>query len=113
MAYETFTWCPQNETEGRSEFRVLSTQFGDGYRQEVGDGINNEERSWPLLFAGYERDIKPVRDFLRRHAGFKPFLWIPPMETEHGLFVAREFSLKPMCGKFYTLTATFEERFSP
>lgn len=113
MAYETFTWCPRTDPDGKSSFRVLSAQFGDGYAQEAGDGINNEIRSWPLQFVGSENYIKPIRNFLRRHAGFKPFSWTPPMETEPGLFVVREFSLRPMGGKVYTLAATFEERFAP
>lgn len=113
MVYETFTWCPRVEPDGTSRFRVLSARFGDGYSQEVGDGINNETRSWPLEFVGYEREIKPIRDFLRRHAGFRPFLWTPPMEAEAGLFTVLEVRLRPMGGKAYTLTATFEERFAP
>ncbi|KKO71844.1 phage tail protein [Kerstersia gyiorum] len=112
MAYETFAWCPLTDPDGTSKFRVLSAQFGDGYAQEAGDGINNETRSWPLQFVGREHDIKPIRDFLRRHQGFKPFLWTPPMEDRAGLFIVREFTLKPMGGKAHTLSATFEERFS-
>jgi len=113
MAYETFTWCPRTDPDGTSRFRILSAQFGDGYAQEAGDGINNEIRSWPLQFVGSENYIKPIRNFLRSHAGFKPFLWTPPMEDEQGLFVVREFRTRAMGGGAYTLTATFEERFAP
>ncbi|HCA18684.1 MAG TPA: phage tail protein [Alcaligenes faecalis] len=113
MLHEQFIWCPMKEPDGASTFRILSAQLGDGYVQEVGDGINNETRSWPLQFAGYEGEIKPIRDFLRRHQGFRPFYWTPPMELEAGLFIAREVKLRPMGGKTYTLSATFEERFLP
>lgn len=113
MAYETFTWCPRTDPDGKSTFRVHSAQFGDGFVQEVGDGINNETRSWPLQFVGREDYIKSIRNFLRKHGGFKPFYWTPPMETDPGLFVVREFNLVPMGGKAYTLSATFEERFAP
>ena len=113
MIYETFTWCPRTDPEGTSSFKVLSAQFGDGYAQEVGDGLNNEARSWPLQFAGFGDEVKPIRNFLRRHAGFKPFEWTPPLEDQAGLFVVREFSIRPMGGDFYTLTATFQERFAP
>ena len=113
MAYETFTWCPLVDPDGTNRFRVLSAQFGDGFAQEVGDGINNETHSWPLQFVGYEDYIKPIRNFLRKHQGFRPFLWTPPMEDQAGLFVVRELNVRAMGGKAYTLTATFEERFSP
>lgn len=112
MTYQTFAWCPRIDPEGTSSFRVLSAQFGDGYTQEAGDGINNEKQSWPLEFVGYEEQIKSIRDFLRAHGGFKPFKWTPPM-GEEGLYVCREFRLRAMGGKAYTLSATFEQRFAP
>ncbi|MCP5854454.1 phage tail protein, partial [Klebsiella pneumoniae] len=45
---DTFTWCPYIEPTGSGTFRVRSAQFGNGYRQVAGDGINNEVQSWPL-----------------------------------------------------------------
>lgn len=112
MSYQTFTWCPNADPEGTHAFRVLSAQFGDGFTQEVGDGINNEVQSWPLLFPGYESQITPIRDFLRAHAGFKRFLWTPPM-GEEGLYICREYRLQPKGGKHFVLLATFEQRFAP
>lgn len=112
MAYQEFTWSPRVEPEGTRSFRTLSAQFGDGYAQEVGDGINNETQSWPLEFVGHEDYIAPIRDFLRTHGGFKPFRWTPPM-GEEGLYICREFRLRPMGRKVYTLSATFEQRFAP
>lgn len=113
MAHEVFIWQPLADPEGTSTFRVLSAQFGDGYTQEVGDGLNNEIRAWPLQFWGYEWEIQPIRDFLRRHQGFRPFLWTPPIEPDAGLFIARDIRIRAMGGKSYTLSATFEERFEP
>lgn len=109
--HETFIWCPETGTEGSSTFRVLTAQFGDGYKQSAGDGINNEVNSWPLTFKGLEHEIKPIRDFLRSHKGYKPFYWKPPLETEAFLFEVTEFSVVPMGGRAYTLTATFVQRF--
>lgn len=113
MTYEHFTWCPMKDPEGTSTFRVHSVQFGDGFAQEVGDGINSETRSWPLEFSGRESEVKPIRDFLRRHGGFRPFLWTPPMESSESLFVVQEMKLRPKGGGTFVLVATFIERFSP
>lgn len=112
MNYQTFVWCPRIDPEGTSSFRVLSAQFGDGYKQSVGDGINNEVRSWPLEFVGKGDYVKPIRDFLRAHQGYKPFKWTPPMDIE-GLFEVKEFRLTPHGANVYTLSATFEQRFAP
>ena len=38
---EVFTWCPLNQMEEEPTFNVGSIQFGDGYKQEFGQGINN------------------------------------------------------------------------
>lgn len=42
MAVETFTWCPMVEPTVTITQRVMKAQFGDGYSQAVGDGINNK-----------------------------------------------------------------------
>jgi|SRR5690625_2658879 len=112
MAYQEFTWCPLIEPEGTHSFRTHSARFGDGYKQSVGDGINNESESWPVQFRGTKSYIVPIRDFLREHQGFKPFLWTPPL-GEQGLYEASEFNLLAMGGGLYTLSTTFTQRFAP
>ena len=42
MAVEIFNWSPRINPQGRTKFRVLSAQFGDGYGQTAADGINNK-----------------------------------------------------------------------
>jgi len=113
MTYAVFNWVPKVNSEGTSSFRVLSAQFGDGYAQEAGDGLNNETVSWTLEFVGQESQIYPIRDFLRQHQGFKPFWWTPHGESAPRLFVAREITVQPMGAKALTLRTKFEERFAP
>ena len=50
MAVEIFNWSPRINPQGRTKFRVLSAQFGDGYGQTAADGINNKVATWPLHF---------------------------------------------------------------
>jgi len=113
MTYQTFGWAPRTEPEGKRTFRVLRAQFGDGYVQQAGDGINNETATWPLEFAGYAAQIQPIDDFLRAHQGFKPFWWTPPMASTPALFVAGEIILQPLGGDAFVLRTTFEQRFVP
>ena len=113
MVYKTFSWPAHSDPTANTRYRTLSAQFGDGYKQSVGDGVNNEINSWPLTFKGLEHEIIPIRDFLREHQGFKPFYWKPPLESEAFLFEVPEFSLVPLGGRAYTLTATFVQRFAP
>lgn len=112
MNYNTFTWTPIINPEGNKLFRKFTAQFGDGYAQEAGDGINNEVQTWPLQFVGYDYQIRPINDFLRAHGGIKPFKWTPPM-GEEGLYVCGEFNIIPQGWKVYSLSATFNQRFVP
>jgi len=113
MTIQTFTWCPQTEPQGSHQFRVLTAQFGDGYKQTAGDGIHTEVRTWSLQFTGNAQAITPIRDFLRNHQGWQPFYWTPPMEATPLLFDAPEFTLTPLGGGMFTLVVSFQERAAP
>lgn len=112
MALETFTWSPRIGVVGTVDDRTRKAQFGDGYAQMVGDGINSETQSWPLQFTGSREYVLPIRDFLRRHGKAKAFAWTPPL-GELGLYRRSEFSLTCPGGNVYTLAVTFEQAFHP
>lgn len=110
---QVFSWDPRLDPVGQKSFRVLVAQFGDGYAQRVGDGINTQSQSWPLEFAGDSREIRPIRAFLDAHEGFRSFLWTPPL-GEQSSFVAPEgYTLKPHGGGVFTLSVTFREAARP
>jgi len=48
----TFTFSPKYGAALSKEPRVKMAQFGDGYQQRVGDGINTIAREWSLNFEG-------------------------------------------------------------
>lgn len=110
---ELFHWRPLAEPEGVFTHATLNAQFGDGYAQMAGDGINNTKQSWPLMFRGRAAAVTPIKAFLERHAGYRAFLWTPPFGMQ-GYYVAQEgFRLQPHGGagqsKSYTLSVTFKE----
>lgn len=107
---DIFTWCPYIEPTGTGTFRVRSAQFGNGYRQVAGDGINNEVQSWPLTFRGRESYVLEILGFLRARKGFIPFAWTPPLGVA-SLFTCASWSVTPHGAGMYTLTATFEQYF--
>jgi len=112
MAHKTFSWKPLVEPTGEDSARILTAQFGDGYKQVVGDGINNITQSWQLQFAGAQWDVQPVIEFIREHQGFKPFKWTPPL-GEEGLYEATGLRINPKGNKTYSLSVTFTQRFEP
>ena len=112
MAIETFSWKPDKSPAGTYSYRTRKAQFGDGYAQVVGDGINAEAQSWPLTFIGFKADMQAIRDFLRQHGGAKAFLWTPPAGAL-GLYRCASFGITPVGANLYSLSATFEQAFQP
>ncbi|WKN20792.1 phage tail protein [Azotobacter vinelandii] len=112
MPIETFAWSPERDAQGDITYRTRTAQFGDGYAQVVGDGINNRQQSWPLTFIRRREEAQAILDFFDQHAGHKAFLWTPPL-GQLGLWRVATHSLRPMGGGVYTITATFEQAFAP
>ena len=108
---DTFSWKPLTNLTGTSNLRVKKAQFGDGYSQEAGDGINNESQSWPLTFSGSKAEMQPIADFIRAHHGYIGFYWTPLLGSQ-GLYKVTAFTLNENAG-VYTITATFEQKFAP
>ncbi|NOK93697.1 phage tail protein, partial [Escherichia coli] len=63
MAIEIFTWSPRVNPQQTVNFRVRKAQFGDGYTQVSGDGINTRSQDWELSFVGTEDYIRPIKQF--------------------------------------------------
>jgi len=112
MALETFTWRTQGTPEGSYNWRVREAQFGDGYKQVAGNGINPETQSWPLSFQGQEKDMIPLLAFVRRHV-IKSCIWTPPYGIV-GLYRVAKDSIKatPVGGRAMSVSFTFEQAHS-
>lgn len=109
---QTFTYRPLVEPVGTTTYLTRAAQFNDGYSQSVADGINNIADSWPLTFAGNSAKITPIKAFFDGLRGYQSFYWTPPLRAQ-GLFKVSGVTLTPHGGDAYTLTATFNEVFSP
>lgn len=103
---EVFTWAPQVDPKGKARLLNRGAQFGDGYSQAMGDGINAVAQEWDLEFKGNASLISAIRDFLKAHGGWRAFLWTPPLEPQ-GLYRCVEYSVIDRGANRYVLTATF------
>lgn len=63
MAVETFSWCPKVASQVDTNFRTRKAQFGDGYAQVAGDGINPVTPQWSVSFTGDEAYIQAIKTF--------------------------------------------------
>lgn len=113
MALEKFTWHARLGSAGEEKQRLRTNDYGDGYTQVIGDGINSDTESWPLTFTGREAYINPIRDFLARHKRGKAFAWQPPLGAL-GLFrYTSSITRQPLGKGLYIITVTFETAFNP
>lgn len=97
------TWRPQGGAEAQVSHRTLTAQFGDGYTQRAGDGINTRKEVWPLTFIGRKDEIQLIADFFDEHAGYKAFRW------RGKTFVAPQGYAKREGARVWTLRVTIEE----
>lgn len=79
MAIETFAWRIQAASQPtlKSKDNIRRVQFGDGYAQVSGNGINNETLSYEFSFSGDPDTALEIYKFLRRHKT-KAFSFKPP-----------------------------------
>lgn len=114
MAIETFTWPVQIQAQQQISYpqRVRSTQFGEGYEQVSGDGINPETIQVPITWTGSKSEAMALRNFLRRHV-VKSFFFTPPFELQ-GLYrvTPDSINLVPVAANVATVTATFKQAHS-
>ncbi|WP_340618608.1 phage tail protein [Xenorhabdus entomophaga] len=108
---KTFDFPARVGAAGEFEPVVRSVQFGDGYKQTSGDGINARRESWPLSFVGTLPEIEPVITFLREHQGWRAFKWRNPL-SELGLYQAGKFNIQAN-GSHFTLSVTFTRTYHP
>ncbi|MGX9359628.1 phage tail protein [Pantoea ananatis] len=113
MATDTFTWCARVEASEQVAVSVIQAQFGDGYKQVAGRGINDQSESWSLTCNGNKTVMAEVRAFLRSHVTAS-FWWTNPW-GERKLYRVKADSINPkfVNGSFAEIAFTFEQAFAP
>jgi phage-related protein len=109
---DTFTWKAQVNSSGDGEFLMSSSKFGDGYSQDVPNGLNSETQAWSVQVEGVKSKVQPVLDFIRSHKGVS-FFWTPPLSAAPGYFKCKKYSLSDKGGSYWALTLNFEQGYAP
>ena len=105
-----FTWIPDKGASVENEPKRRVAQFGDGYQQRVGSGINASPRSWRLEFTRPRAKASAIDAFLNDHAGVTSFIWMPPVGGV-GKWICASWSATVPARGTQKITATFEEVF--
>ena len=108
---ETFTWKVERAPDPTIEYRVITAQFGDGYKQTSADGINIKNEQHSIKVHAYKEEARQIMDFFDRQQGWKSFFWTPPL-GELGLYTCVDPKPVDQGGGLYTITGTFVKSFS-
>ena len=113
MAIDTFTWPVRTGASETINIATQEIQFGDGYKQVAGIGINQESATWELTCNGKLADVKTIREFLKSHV-IASFWWVNPW-GEKKLYRVKKDSIKPVFtnGQFSEISFVFEQAYAP
>lgn len=102
-----FTWTPDQGVTKEVSPRIRTIKFGNGYSQDVVDGANPIEETWPLVFSlRAKAEILAIDTFLTDNIGLS-FTWMTP-EGLTKKFVCRKWSANYIHDGDNSLAATFE-----
>ncbi len=111
MSNQKFTWC--NDLSGNSQtatFKTLSSQFGDGYEQDISIGINNRKGTWRYQRTEKKALVEQIKAFFDAHKGADSFLWDSPMDGEVRV-KAGDYTLEKIGGEYWRIATTFTQKF--
>ena len=111
MAIQTFNWRVESGVMSKVDYRVIETQFGDGYAQISADGINTKNESYGIRVHAKEAEAKLIMEFFDEHKGSKSFFWTPPLGTI-GLYTCKDPTPSDRGGGLYTISGTFVKVFA-
>ncbi len=112
---ETFNFDVEAGAVGDVSQRTWQNEFGDGFVQTGGVGINTKSQTWDLVHTGVDaegEELPELLAFLDRHEGYKSFRYSPPGEAE-GWYRASGYKKKALGFDIYTVTFTVKQAFKP
>ena len=113
MTTDTFDYCVSIGASGTLPVKTSSAQFGDGYKQVSGVGLNDALETWELTSKGRPENMLGVRNFLSSHC-VHSFYWTNPW-GEKKLYRVKADSIAPsfVYGNWAEISFTFEEAVAP
>ena len=92
--------------------RVRKADFGDGYAQRTGDGLNAINRTVEASFAAItDTEAQTILDFLEERKGYLPFRWTLPGETSPRQWIAPSWRKVFAANRVADVTVTLEQNF--
>ena len=94
--------------------KIITVQFGDGYKSRNTFGLNQNPKSYNLSFVFSVADGYKILDFLDKRAkNAESFTFTPPATSTARKFICEKYSRTNVYLNRVTISATFEEVFQP
>ena len=105
-----FWWTPQ-KSDNQNKPKIFSAKFGDGYQQDIPQGLNPNPATYSLTFAVTKSAMSDILGFLDSVIA-KPFAWVPDGATSCKAFKCNDYkgSSDAISGQ-HTVMATFNQVF--
>jgi phage-related protein len=101
--------APSVQVAGQTTFRVIRTDFGDGYSQRAKDGLNTVAVEWALEWDNVtSAEVDTMVAFFDAKAGAESFFWTPPRATTQSKWLCTEHTRTIVQFDRDTLSAKFE-----
>ena len=112
MADLPTTVKPTLSTNKEVKTRILEANFGDGYSQRAGDGINTIKGKWnPEWTALNQVNFDELNDFFEERNGRKNFNWTPPGESTSKKFICKSWNVSHIGASKFRLACEFQQVF--
>ena len=105
---------PSVSTRKATTARVLKAQFGNGYAQRSGDGLNSVARKATLQWDALTVvQLAQIEAFLVERAGYQAFWFTAPDETVARMWTCETWNTNGIDFDLVALSAELEETFNP
>lgn len=99
---------PSVDSEKSVKPKVIRADFGDGYSQRAGDGLNAIRKNYKFMWdALTNAEATELEEFFEAKAGYIAFWYTPPLESTALPFICTEWN-KTYGEATYKVSATFE-----
>lgn len=107
-------WTPSYSSSMTLSSSVLSASFGDGYEQDMEDGINAQVESWDLSWYLSPPEAEELKKWLKWGANVRRFWFTPPGYVDPiKVKVSGQPKHEFTNAGWSTVTATFKQVFDP
>lgn len=108
------SYKPTYSATKRSDPKIRTASFGDGYQQRIAFGLNQNPKSWALTFNVAEEDADIIEAFLdARASDCESFDWTPPDSAVSYKWVCPSWTREMFDLSRSRIDVTFNQVFEP